>query len=524
MTCDKEGDACDDTDADGIIDTEEAKITSIYNINPPLNARDRDSNDNCITDGSEYGFLPIENILKDIAVAVGAVFIVLQGIRWLMSEDPSERQNAKFAIIYIVAGLIILAAGREIVIWIMAYECTPMPLRGCPCPSECTAVPSCDSGGSCPYVYSFDGLGYYMEHEGYPYSVLKPWEDTSYAVLKHLTAVDGSYRIKLSEELQETSYTNSIELWAVDHPQDSEVYPDTTGGLHTVENLIKPEKCVEEDGTDCTEFMEADERYWISSLDDKKLEDTNGDLTVDSYNPDDMHDGIILTFPKPENATKAKLLIRVKESGAVSYTWKKFLNMIGKNNVDMLLRYENDPLWKSMLTSWKDNEGMYHVRLWDGKKWVNALDVGVGAENGSYVLVPLELYDTPDVRVKLDSVLFAYETDYAFIDYTPDREVNVTRLKPVSAGVDYDLSSVLADDDKYLELPYSQQVEFVFPTVENTGGGRTYVVAVRGYFREYVQTNVEHNIETVGNIIRFVSEPDYATRYGILRFSKGICG
>jgi len=46
-------------------------------------------------------------------------------------------------------------------------------------------------GGSCPFVFSFDGKKYWFDHEGFPFATMSITEKSSYGRLEHLRPVDG---------------------------------------------------------------------------------------------------------------------------------------------------------------------------------------------------------------------------------------------------------------------------------------------------------------------------------------------
>lgn len=111
------GDACDDTDGDGVLDMQEFS----YNTSPI----DVDTDDNCITDGVEFMFQPIINILNKMAIAVATVMLMYVGLKWVTSEEESGRANAKAAVVYILVGLLILLGGKNMVIFILQTKCPP---------------------------------------------------------------------------------------------------------------------------------------------------------------------------------------------------------------------------------------------------------------------------------------------------------------------------------------------------------------------------------------------------------------
>jgi hypothetical protein len=60
-------------------------------------------------------FTELNNGLKTVASALGTLVITYAGIKWIMSEGPQERDDAKKTIIYALVGLIIVSLADELV-------------------------------------------------------------------------------------------------------------------------------------------------------------------------------------------------------------------------------------------------------------------------------------------------------------------------------------------------------------------------------------------------------------------------
>lgn len=53
--------------------------------------------------------------LKEVASALGALVIAYAGIRWIMAENPQERDDSKKTIIYAIIGLLIVSMAEDLV-------------------------------------------------------------------------------------------------------------------------------------------------------------------------------------------------------------------------------------------------------------------------------------------------------------------------------------------------------------------------------------------------------------------------
>ena len=123
--------------------------------------------------------------------------------------------------------------------------------------------------GSCPFLYTWDGekFAFYTDclwaapiglqlAEG----VLAPPREWEYLKIDgdRLKVKDGEYVLKLTEELWEIGYFDSVKLLAIDHPADVDIYSNEKVGppsisqfkVHTVKNPKTPIAAVDQQGRD----------------------------------------------------------------------------------------------------------------------------------------------------------------------------------------------------------------------------------------------------------------------------------
>ena len=116
---------------------------------------------------------------------------------------------------------------------------------------------------SCPFVYVWNGKEYEFVAETLIPFQTPEVEAPILTVLPELVPKDGKYLIKITEELYETSFLNDVLLLAVDHPKDTEIYPDIFGNIHTIKDKIPASSCINEEGEDCLDlFKENDNKFW----------------------------------------------------------------------------------------------------------------------------------------------------------------------------------------------------------------------------------------------------------------------
>jgi tetratricopeptide (TPR) repeat protein len=123
--------------------------------------------------------------------------------------------------------------------------------------------------GSCPYLYTWAGTRYEFFTDclwsapiglQWEEGVLAPSREWEYLLIpgERLVAHNGEYRLQMTEELWEAAYFDTVELWAVDHPADIEVYSNEKVGpaeiaafkVHTVRHPRVPVAARDQRGRD----------------------------------------------------------------------------------------------------------------------------------------------------------------------------------------------------------------------------------------------------------------------------------
>lgn len=56
-----------------------------------------------------------------IGYPIAFFMMVYMGVKWVMADGPSDRENARRGIIYIIIGVILLRASRQIVYFILCF-------------------------------------------------------------------------------------------------------------------------------------------------------------------------------------------------------------------------------------------------------------------------------------------------------------------------------------------------------------------------------------------------------------------
>ena len=151
---------------------------------------------------------------------------------------------------------------------------------------------------SCPFVYAWDGSSYILDGEPYGGAITKGLERDDYSELVHLRADGRSYRILVTNESDETQFTNLMALQVVDHPANMRVVADADGAYHTVDALQAPISAEDQSGHDLLRWLDANDRLiWEPPA----AMDSDGSVRTP----------INLAFPKPNGAKTVDLVANV---------------------------------------------------------------------------------------------------------------------------------------------------------------------------------------------------------------------
>jgi tetratricopeptide (TPR) repeat protein len=133
---------------------------------------------------------------------------------------------------------------------------------------------------SCPHLFAWDGshfklvsdfggmggIGYFIEPDVYS----RP-DPTEYLPVFDIEPRDGEYVFQVIEPIEEVAYIDEIKLIAVDHPADTQVYPNEMMAINSApaafelfcfKDRIEPVRAVDHRGIDVTdEILSVDRRY-----------------------------------------------------------------------------------------------------------------------------------------------------------------------------------------------------------------------------------------------------------------------
>jgi len=367
---------------------------------------------------------------------------------------------------------------------------------------------------SCPFVYSWDGTKYVFDAEPYGGAIAHGLEKDDYSELGQLREEDGRYKLRMTNEVDETQMTNLTELWVVDHPAGTRVVPDIQGKLHTVSDPQTLLSAHDAGGHDLLPWLRStDHLIWEPS----STPDANGSLEGD----------ITMTFPKPANATQVKLVANAATGLWGSYMIKKMVELRGREVGKFYTAVNHSQSARKALAAWELREQLYALKVYveEPTGWeMRGVLPGTGPFISKDRILPLDVShvqgDQLHIRIHPPAGFWALNS-FA-VDYTPDRPVSVQKLTPATAQ-DLQGKSVLPEltavDSHYLAMPNigdTADITFVAPP-RKEGSDRAVFLHSRGYYKLHIAGTGEPDKKTLE---AFDKVPGSAARYAATQFGQ----
>jgi len=370
---------------------------------------------------------------------------------------------------------------------------------------------------SCPFIYSYDGQTYVFDAEPYGGATSVGLKRTEWCGLEHLKDVNGIYRIRVTNEVDETQQTDELKLVVVDHAQGVKAVPDESGNLHTITQPIIPVSAREKKGRDILPLVqENDWIFWQSWLEEKSPSDTT-----------DIRDELVFEFPKPLGATKAKLFFNGCNTLWASQMVKRFLELYGEEVTQFYAAVNAGGAAYQDLVNWNLRGELYRLQIRAETKegWVpKGTIVGGGPFISEDRIYSLDLGDIPGETLKLKLLPPAgfWMINYIAVDYTDDLPVQTTELAPVQATdrSGRDIRGILSQNDEdYFIMPNIgdwADVSFLAPP-SLPGLARTVLCKASGFYDIHLEAKGKPRQDILG---RFLTEPDFAARYALQEYVR----
>ncbi|HPO61743.1 MAG TPA: hypothetical protein PK762_01505 [Candidatus Kapabacteria bacterium] len=363
---------------------------------------------------------------------------------------------------------------------------------------------------SCPFIYSYDGTNYVFDAEPLGGAICKTLQRTDRTKLEHLKIIENTYKLKVSNEVNEIQYIDKFNLEYIDHLAGTDIIPDKENHYYAVSDIVKPISAINEKDENLLNFFkDNDDTFWQTKL----PEDEYLDL-------DNLWNTIRLKYVKPKNSNKFKLVFKGGTSLWGSQMLRNYAELYG-NKVENWYNslYSTSAYNDFMQYAKHDNIYFLPVLVKDGVGWRECAVLPFG---GPFIhetqLLDIDLSnhkeDTLELIIKPPKSFWAIDfigltNAYSVVSSTPlaaktaidDKSKNISFLEKISKS-----------DSSYLVLPEvgdGIDLTFTAPELKN-GYSRTVFAVTDGYYEMKLDTTKlaqEEQLKKIskepGEIIRF---------------------
>ena len=293
---------------------------------------------------------------------------------------------------------------------------------------------------SCPYISTFDGESYKLQGEIYSAAIYPSLQKDDYLPLQ-IEPVNGDYRIKISNELQEIQHTDFADLMVVEHDKNVKILMDPGGKIYSISEPQLPLTAMLNNKIDVSEEL----RYKDNNI--CLFKDDNG------FRPSE---DLFITFKNELKSKQGKLVLSTKTSSWLNYLYGEFTKGFGSSYNKWAEDQEKKPATE--LEKWTEEQNIpltVSVKTNGGWKEIQKIKP-IGPLLNRDIVIPVELPTGEPVEFKISGGYMFWELDYAAIDYSPNADFKVQTIKPYEA-INEQGANVLADiisaDKKYLNQP-----------------------------------------------------------------------
>ncbi len=346
------------------------------------------------------------------------------------------------------------------------------------------------SGGSCPFIYSWNGSEYVLEGEGIATAWGRALEMSTRTVLPSLAEEHGTISIRVMNERPEMHYLNSLRLVAAESDENSSVYVDADNTFWPVSSPAPPLAAFDQTGSAIGSVLHAnDGKYWVSPNTGYK-------------------DVVEMTFPLPESRDDASLVIHAINTKIFDAVMKMIAGYMGDHALEFVHAVEYDHEMISILKDWRA-EGSLKASLWNGTAWEPIGTVLPEANEVPFARVVrfnAATVQGDSVTIRLESLADVWKLDMVSVDWKIVRSLK-TISSPVVAARGTENANVVQSiayaDKQYAVLLPSDKIDLTFRSLPAARGKKTtYALDVQGYLHEWFP---EENTNTQFEFVKDIS-------------------
>ena len=415
------------------------------------------------------------NYKKSASTEYPAIKIPLSDIYRMDVYEFNKKKTNSSTVLSIVG----IAAGVALVVVVLAAGSGGGGVSSPP-PSSTT-----DGQCGCPQVYVEQKGNFDFQNGIFSGAVYANLERMDYLPLGDLQPENSDIRLRISGHNNEIQFLNSAQLIGVLHKQGSRIMVDGYGKFYSISNPELPEAA--------TGLGNQDLKETLSKAD-------GNTFAFNTHDPKEEFSNAYLTFRKPLENGKARLLIRAKNSNWAAAINDEYTLLFGEKYSAYRDYWENTNPAK--MKSFLLKQGLpIKVYVENDGKWDYAGYFPLGGTEGYRDMVmeiKLPENKSTHFRIKLETVYRFWDLDYAAIDCSPAESLKTFTMDPSSA---YNIQrgdqkeQVTKIDKNYAELNNDESISLGFRVPEQVNNNTiSYFLASSGYYHIQKTYPVKANV------------------------------
>jgi len=366
----------------------------------------------------------------------------------------------------------------------------------------CISCPKC-CFGSCPTVYSYDGVKYNFETELFSYSIARQMEEDDLDLINQEIPDNGNYNLKVTNEALETHYINYISLILASHPKGTKLFPSSEGKYIQISETKTPYSVTNSEGNDVTSLVTSpDDVYYRSNLD-----------MVKKMNSGISYDWLDIKAKVPENSGKAKLLLRYRNTLLSTILfYEVVLGSQGVNAVNWTNKMNTDELYAAQFNFvYRTFSGIKIYENKNGELIKKGRFADAGPLNWKYSAEEIYLDGSDELNIRLQFIPDNFMIDYIALDYSNETENNITfdEIAPyMITSSDGEKKENIAEllkyaDDKYLVTYPGDSYMFEYKIAKKNDCEQTVFIKSKGFYNEWIRGNWLRNNNLINSSYTF---------------------
>lgn len=293
---------------------------------------------------------------------------------------------------------------------------------------------------SCPYVYSYNGETFVFEGEIFGGAIMQNLQRQDYIPLPGLKVENNQVRLRINNELKERHFVDVANLLQVEHSKNSKVLLDYLGKPHIISDAMYPTEAFTKMGNDVLEpLLEIDNNSILFNEDN---ENTNA---------------VILKFKNENPMEVAKLVLTTKNTLWLDYIFTKFTEKFGVYFNRWMDEQAELPAQKRIQRTIEEGFPLTVSVHKHGDWQVIAHIPTVGPLAMRDFILPFNTRALgEEILIKVETGFLYWELDYAAMDFTPENNLKMKRIKASevnsSDGLDWQ-KALNRVDGEYMEQP-----------------------------------------------------------------------